>query len=54
MNTCACPIMVFGQKTKHSMQNLKRILINSIGKINISSQDIGRVLLNLINNAFMQ
>ena len=25
---------------------------NSIGKINIIPQDIGRVILNLINNAF--
>ena len=34
------------------MQNLKQILMNSIGKINIIPQDIGRVILNLINNAF--
>ena len=26
--------------------------MNSIGKINIIPQDIGRVILNLINNAF--
>ena len=44
--------MVFGQKTNNSMQQLKLILMNSIGKINIVPQDIGRVILNLINNAF--
>ena len=34
------------------MQILKLILMNSIGKINIVPQDIGKVLLNLFNNAF--
>ena len=32
--------------------DIKTDFDNSIGKINISPQDIGRVLLNLINNAF--
>ena len=44
--------MVCVQKTNYLMQILKLILMNSIGKINIVSQDIGRALLNLINNAF--
>ena len=39
------------QKTNHSMQNLKLILIKD-RKINIIPQEIGRVILNLINNAF--
>ena len=34
------------------MQILKTDFDNSIGKINIIPQDIGRVVLNLINNAF--
>ncbi len=34
------------------MQHLKTDFDNSIGKINIVPQDIGRVILNLINNAF--
>ena len=44
--------MVFGQKTNHLMQHIKTDFDNSIGKINIIPQDIGRVVLNLINNAF--
>jgi two-component system, NtrC family, sensor kinase len=32
--------------------NLKTELDNSIGKITVASQEIGRVMLNLINNAF--
>ena len=44
--------MVFGQKTNHSMQILKTDFDESIGNINIIPQDIGRVILNLINNAF--
>ena len=34
------------------MQQLKTDFDNNIGKINIVPQDIGRVILNLINNAF--
>ena len=34
------------------MQRLKQILMTAIGNINIIPQDIGRVILNLINNAF--
>ena len=44
--------MAYGQKTNHLMQTLKTDFDESIGKINIIPQDIGRVLLNLINNAF--
>jgi hypothetical protein len=40
------------QKIKVSMQILKQILMKSIGKINVVPQNIGRVLLNLFNNAF--
>ena len=42
----------FGQKTNLSMQPLKTDFDESIGNINIIPQDIGRVLLNLYNNAF--
>ena len=55
-NTCACPTLpacpagrVFGQKTNAT---LKTDFDTSIGKVNIIPQDIGRVLLNLYNNAF--
>ena len=34
------------------MQHMKTDFDKSIGKINIIPQDIGRVILNLINNAF--
>ena len=34
------------------MQRLKTDFDKSIGKINIIPQEIGRVILNLINNAF--
>ena len=44
--------MASGQKTKILMQILKQILMKTVGKINIVPQDIGRVLLNLYNNAF--
>ena len=44
--------MAFVQKTNHLMQPLIQILIRTSGNINIIPQDIGRVLLNLINNAF--
>src|SRR4030095_14083230 len=39
-------------KDKSFSAEIKTDFDNSIGKVNIVSQDIGRVLLNLINNAF--
>ena len=39
-------------KDKSFNANLKTDFDNSIGKVNIVPQDIGRVILNLINNAF--
>ncbi|HEX2845092.1 MAG TPA: ATP-binding protein [Chitinophagaceae bacterium] len=39
-------------KDKSFQANYKIVLDNNIGKINIVPQDMGRVLLNLINNAF--
>jgi signal transduction histidine kinase len=39
-------------KDKSFNANLKTELDNNIGKINVAPQEIGRVLLNLINNAF--
>ena len=39
-------------KDKSFNANLKTELDNSIGKINVAPQEIGRVILNLINNAF--
>jgi two-component system NtrC family sensor kinase len=39
-------------KDKSFNATMKTELDNGIGKINIISQDVGRVLLNLINNAF--
>ena len=44
--------MASEQKTNHSMQRLKTDFDESIGNINIIPQDIGRVILNLITNAF--
>ena len=44
--------MVCVQKTKHFNADLKTDFDETIGKINIIPQDIGRVLLNFINNAF--
>ncbi len=52
MNIYDWLIMACGQKTNLSMQTLKTDFDESIGKINIIPQDIGRVLLNLYNNAF--
>ena len=42
----------FVQKTNHFNATLKTDFDESIGNINIIPQDIGRVLLNLYNNAF--
>jgi signal transduction histidine kinase len=42
----------FRAKDKNFNAEIKRDLDQSIGKINIVPQDIGRVLLNLFNNAF--
>jgi len=39
-------------KDKSFNSNFKTELDNSIGKINVAPQEIGRVILNLINNAF--
>ena len=39
-------------KDKSFNANFKTELDNSIGKINVAPQEIGRVILNLINNAF--
>ena len=44
--------MECGQKTNHLMQTFKHDFDDSIGKVNILPQEIGRVILNLINNAF--
>ncbi len=52
MNIFAWPIMDYGRKTKLSMPDSKTDLDDMLPKINIVPQDIGRVLLNLINNAF--
>ena len=53
MNTLRLAYHGSGQRTNLSMQiALKTDFDNSIGKINIIPQDIGRVILNLLNNAF--
>jgi len=39
-------------KDKHFNAKIETNFDNSIGKINVIPQDIGRVMLNLINNAF--
>ena len=44
--------MALEQRTNHFNATIKTDFDNSIGKINIVPQDIGRVILNLINNAF--
>ena len=44
--------MVFIAKDKSFNTEIRTDFDNSIGKINVSPQDIGRVILNLINNAF--
>jgi hypothetical protein len=41
-------------KDKSFNADFKTIFDESIGKINIVPQDIGRVLLNLFNNAFYE
>ena len=52
MNIYGWLIMALGQKINHLMRRLKTDFDETIGKINIIPQDIGRVILNLINNAF--
>ncbi len=52
MNICDWLITVFVQKTKSFNAILKTDFDSSMGKINIVPQEIGRVILNLINNAF--
>ena len=44
--------MAYEPKTKSFNATLKTDFDDSIGKVNIASQDIGRVILNLITNAF--
>ena len=44
--------MAFVQKINLSMSTMQTDFDENIGKINIIPQDIGRVLLNLFNNAF--
>ena len=44
--------MVLRAKDKDFNAELKTDFDETIGKINIVAQDIGRVLLNLFNNAF--
>jgi signal transduction histidine kinase len=44
--------MVYGRRINHLTQPLKTDYDKSIGNINIIPQDIGRVILNLITNAF--
>jgi signal transduction histidine kinase len=56
MNICVSLIMVFAQKKSFNAVpiaiGMKTDFDENIGKINIIPQDIGRVLLNLYNNAF--
>ena len=52
MNICVSLIMAFVQKTKHSMPKFETNFDPTLEKINVIPQDIGRVILNLINNAF--
>ena len=51
MNICGLHTMDCGQRTKVLM-HIKTDFDPSLGQINIIPQDIGRVLLNLYNNAF--
>jgi two-component system, NtrC family, sensor kinase len=44
--------MAFVQKDNSFFATLKTDFDDSVGKLNIVPQDIGRVLLNLFNNAF--
>ena len=44
--------MVCGQKTNPLMREMVTNLDPDLPKVNVVQQDIGRVLLNLINNAF--
>ena len=52
MNTCDSSYHGLRAKDKSFNAKFKTDFDNSIGKINIVPQDIGRVVLNLINNAF--
>src|SRR4051794_35134784 len=52
MNICVSLIMVFAQKTKGSTPNLKQISMRVLAKLTSFRRDVGRVLLNLFNNAF--
>ena len=53
MNIYDWLIMVFVQKTNHSMQHMKTDFDESIGKINIIPQDIGRVILEFDQQCFL-
>ena len=44
--------MVLRAKDKSFNAEIKTDFDNNVGKINVIPQDIGRVILNLINNAF--
>ena len=52
MNICDWLIMDLRAKDKSFNATLKTDFDETIGNINIIPQDIGRVLLNLYNNAF--
>ena len=52
MNICGLAYHGFRAKDKTFNATMKTDFDESIGKINIIPQDIGRVLLNLYNNAF--
>ena len=52
MNICASLIMAFAPKTKSFNAKFETNFDSTLEKINVIPQDIGRVILNLINNAF--
>ena len=52
MNICDWHIMVCVQKTIYFNATMETNFDKTIGNINIIPQDIGRMLLNLYNNAF--
>ncbi len=52
MNTCASPITGSGPETNPLTADFKLEADEAFPKVNVVPQDIGRVLLNLINNAF--
>ena len=52
MNICASPTTDLRAKDKSFNADFKTEFDETLPKINVIPQDIGRVLLNLINNAF--